>query len=572
VAKVDLTEKKGPGLGLRQDFLIPSMGVGTVRAFYQEEWPWEVVTFDDGTKADPQQNTNFEYSQELNLSRALTGDLSITRDNTFVPARTINGNDRRTNTWRNRFTLNYRKNKTTASLTATQNINIQGGFTQSDGTQEPRRETVTTNANFRFNRDLSKELKLAVSEQYTASKGAAGRENLPADQEGTFQIDLNWTGERETDAEGYTAKLTYLERGIDFDGDSNTTDRNIQVRKELPSLQITLPRDLINDGAYFTTFRVNLDNLVTGRRSRPESSLRGNIDLGGQDSLEFSRSSRVSANSTFQQYWYDDGNAQYVLQQSLNYRYDTFDWVQFEAGWNLTYRQGVREPPVQGDRRTYQQRANYGFTFSNRKSWRWRLRGGYDFGNFRHNPISSTFDWDPNRTFGITNTFTYDVRNRRFQPLHTVASLRSPYVDPEGYYNWIVNATLDTDIEQNFRTSRLDLKWAKRFERGWSTEVTGSFRDNRDEPIDLNEDFVKDFVKKIVVRKINCCTTIEGGWRTGINEVYINVFLNALPQYPGTADLRQPLDDDFSSDFLFPVQSLQQDILRDMFGINQRLF
>jgi hypothetical protein len=48
--------------------------------------------------------------------------------------------------------------------------------------------------------------------------------------------------------------------------------------------------------------------------------------------------------------------------------------------------------------------------------------------------------------------------------------------------------------------------------------------------------------------------------------------LNALPQYPGTADFNQPFDNDQSSQFLFPVDSLQQDILRDMFGINQRLF
>lgn len=571
VAKLDITQKKGPNIGLRQDFLIPTMGVGTVRAEYQEEWPWSVQTLSNGAKASPEQNTHFEYSQELHLSPELDGNFAITRNNTFVPARTINGTDRRTNTWRNNFNLNYRRNKTNATLTVSQNINITGGTTQQEQ-QQPRREAVTDNANLSFSRDLSKELQLKLSEQYTSTKGAAGRENLPADQEGAFQMDLNWTGERETSAEGYAAKLTYMERGIDFDGNANTTDRNVQVRKELPSLQVTLPRDLINDGAYFTNFRVNVDNLVTGRRSLPESSLRGTIDVAGQDTIDFSKSSRLSSNSSFEQDWYDDGNAQYIIQQGLNYTYNTYSWFQATAGWNMTFHQGVKEPPVQGDRRTYSQRSSYSFIFTNRKSWRWTLRGGYDFGAMRHNPVSSTYDWDPNRTFGMTNTVTYDIVNRKFVPSHTIVSLRSPYIDPDGYYNWIVNTTLDTDIEHNFRTSRLDFKWAKRFKRGWSTEVTTSFRDGRDQPIDFNEDFLKDFVKKIVVRKVNCCTTIEGGWRTGINEIYVNVFLNALPQYPSTTDILRPFDDQAKPDFLFPVNQLQQDILRDMFGINQQLF
>jgi hypothetical protein len=74
------------------------------------------------------------------------------------------------------------------------------------------------------------------------------------------------------------------------------------------------------------------------------------------------------------------------------------------------------------------------------------------------------------------------------------------------------------------------------------------------------------------VRKSNCCTTIEGGWRTGINEIYINIYLNALPQYPGYTDVYRPFDDEFNAEYFFPTDQLRNDILLDVFGIRNPIF
>src|SRR5438034_937001 len=52
--------------------------------------------------------------------------------------------------------------------------------------------------------------------------------------------------------DGLHAILEYKDQGIDYDKDRNTRDNNNQISKELPDLKITLPRDLINDHAYFT--------------------------------------------------------------------------------------------------------------------------------------------------------------------------------------------------------------------------------------------------------------------------------------------------------------------------------
>ena len=573
VVKLDVTQKRGAGLGLRQDFFIPGMGVTTLRGFYQQGYPWDRTKAADGTRGKPSTDFQFGLDQELNLSRYLTGSLSVDRTNRLTPSINPNQRGSRTNTWNSQFRLDYKKGNTNASLNASQRIDIRGGNLRTDNTTEPIRENIVNNANLTLSKNFTKELKFQLNDSYTSTKGASGRENLPADIEGTFSTKLQWQGARDTALDGYTADLSYLNQGIDFDRERNTTDNNIQIRKEMPSLEITLPRDLINDGAYFNTFKVSMENLVTGRRRSPEKSFRTYVSVGGRDRLEFSHSSSLDTSMNFEQFWYNDGNAQYVLQPRASYIYDTYRGFRFDAGWNLTFRQGVRNPPVQGDRRTYQQTANYGFTFTNQRSWRWRLAGGYNFVNWQHNPVTSNFTWDPNRVFGLTHTVSYNIETRRFTPERITAALRSSYTDEAGFPHWLLRATLDNDIEKNWRTTLLNLTFFKRYERGWSTEITGNYRDGTDTaPIDLTGEFLKEFIKKVAVRKVNCCTTLEAGWRTGINEVYFNVYLNALPQYPGTLDMHQPFDDNAQSQFFFPINQLQSDVMTDVFGINAQQF
>jgi len=590
VVKLDLVQKLGPGLGVRQDILVPGMGVTTLTAFYQQDWPEAVATSVFGRKsANAGKNFKFTLDQELNFSREMTGSfLKINRTNIFVPNITIAGQGTRTNTWQSTFNLNFQRNKTQAALAGNQNINTQGGYLKPDGTREPLQQSTTTSGNFSFNRDLTKELKFGLTDAYSANKGGTNKQRLPADQEGNFQMQLNYTGATKTRAEGYGAKLTYRENGIDFDRDRNTTDNKVTINKDLPSLEVTLPRNLFNDGAYFNDFHVELGNLVTGQRRTPESIFRARVHAGGSDQLRFSHSSNLSTNASFDQYWYDDGNAQYAIRSGLTYSYDTYGWFRFDSGWNLNFHQGVRAPPVPTDRQSYSQYANYKFTFTNRRSWRWQLSGGYALDRDTLQSISSTFEWDPNRTFGLTQNFTlnYAINNvtgqtkklKRFKlgPSAGLAGyIRSPYVDPLGFYNWQLRFSLDTDIERHFRTTRLDMRWYKRYDRGWSSEVSGNYVDGTDPPPALSTEFVRNFVKQIVVRKVSCCTTIEGGWQSELHQFYVNLYLNALPQYPGELDVGRysyvqggQTVYKYDPRGLFPSDSVRSDILLDLFGIS----
>lgn len=590
VAKLELSEKQGPGLGIRQDFLIPSLGVATVVGFYQQGWPDNPLqrvffhplgggTFagflsgDDFHPRNNKPNFRFNLKQELNLSRSLNGSLSIERTDDVVAATNQFRSDTRNNRWNNRLTLNYGKHDTTASISGSQSITITGGFTDSrDGTQEPSSERANSNAAVRYGTKISKELKFSFSQDYSASKGSTGSQNLPADQEGTLRMGLDWTGKRDSELEGYSARLGYLEQGIDYDQDNNTTDRNRNIRKELPSLEIRLPQDLFNDGAYFNNFTINIENLVTGRRRTPESSFRAKISARGQDRTELSHSSFFNTSLSAEQYWYDDGNAQYTLQPRFNYSYNPKSWWKFGANWSMQYRQGVRLPPVQGDRKTYFNRGGINFSMSNYRSWRWELRSGYDFRDHSTSPVSSKIYWDPNRTFGITQTMTYNIRQHSFNSSQLSGYFRSPYVDENGYYNWLFKLTLNNDINDQFKATRIDLRWLKRWGNGWTSDVQGSYRDGSDLLPAVSSNFVRDYIKRIAVRKTTCCTTIECVWRTGINSFEVKVYLNALPQYPSRMDNFKILDDEWETDTFFPANQLQQDILQDMFGINQRLF
>jgi len=667
VVKLDITEKQGPGFGIRQDFYTGALGITTIRAYYQREWPWEVAS-----GSEPQENLDFYLYQELNFSRALSGKIEVDRTNKAiaVPSTTAQEGVKRTNTWNNNFSLNYKEGDTSSSITASQGINVSGGYTRPDGTQEPRVETITSNADFKFNQEISDELKFSLSEHYTSRKGGSGRQDLAADQEGDFDIELNWTGARDTDAEGWQSRMAYREHGIDYDREKYTLDRNVTIRKERPSLQISSPRDFFGDNAFFTGFTLNIDELVTGRRSELENMRRRlekleqqlaeetdpeereeiiaemktikldvqriKFKISGAHRFRFSNASGLQTNLGFEQNWYDDGNALYVLTPRLSYNYDPKTWWKFDAGWNMTYPRGVREPPVTGDRRTYNQSANWTFTFTNRRSWRWILRSSYDIKNDRLNPISSSFSWDPNRTFGLTQTMRwnldvgvpsdkenrliaegYDInqlmrqagipvddltaeeltaekevylKSKRFklQPTSLTGFVRSPYVDPQGYYNWYLRFALDNDPAKAWQTSRFSLTYYRRYKRGWSAEITGYYRskgalyvkdedgNDTDRYADVFSHFrrqvlVSDFIKKIAVRKVSCCTTIEAGWRTGINEFYVNLYLNALPQYPGTMDSTRMFDENALAvvDLYFPGQAVAYDILQDMFGINR---
>jgi hypothetical protein len=100
---LDLTEKLGPGLKVRQDFLVPVLGVGSITAFYQREWEFNRSKIDENTLANARENYDLNYTQELNLAKSLQGSLKMHRRNDIVPALNVNGRDTRTNSWTTRW-------------------------------------------------------------------------------------------------------------------------------------------------------------------------------------------------------------------------------------------------------------------------------------------------------------------------------------------------------------------------------------------------------------------------------------------------------------------------------------
>jgi hypothetical protein len=615
VVKGEFVENAGPGLGLRQDFYIPALGVTTIRGFYQQDWPKVVAdNFLGRNLLNAQKNFEFELKQELNLSHSLHGNLSSNRVNRFTPSTVVNGNGSRTDSWTSNFSLQYAQKDTAASITGSQTVNTTGGQLGAGGTQLPRTQSINSNASFSYSQTLGKDLKFKLDDQYTSTKGGGSTSGIPADQEGTFSTSLDYTFQDKQDTSGYSsaprpatadkdhpgtaplrhsspldglhATLEYREQGIDYDQNRNTRDNNNQITKALPELKVDLPRDLINDRAYFTQFRVEMGNLVTGRRRDPQSSFRFNLHAGGNGNMRFSRDTNLNSTTAIDQYWYDDGNSQYNINQNLSYNYTNHHGFDFSSSWALNFHQGVRQPPVISDRRIYSQTTNYGIRLTNYRSWRWQLQSGFNLATYRHNPLTTTFSWDPNKTFSFIHSASYDIENTNWNFSSFQGSWRSPYIDERGIYNWAFNTSVsvDTDYAERWAITQLQMSYFRRYERGWSTEITGGYRaggTNQHAP-EFSEDFLRNMIKTVTIRKVNCCTTLEGSWSATNHSFDLKMYLNALPQYPGTLDdsrgqrlgtVPEGLSPYvYQPQFLFPTDNLRTDILSDMFGITGTTF
>jgi hypothetical protein len=214
------------------------------------------------------------------------------------------------------------------------------------------------------------------------------------------------------------------------------------------------------------------------------------------------------------------------------------------------------------------------------------LQSGFNLATDRHNPLTSTFNWAPNKTFSFIHSASYNIENTSWDFSSFQGSWRSPYVDPSGVYNWVFNTSInaDTNYWDNWAMTQLLMSYFRRYERGWSIEVTGGSRvgSKGDRPPDFREDFLRSMVKTVTVRKVNCCTTLEGSWNAQNHSFDVKLYLNALPQYPGTLDdsRSQSYNQDtgglgnyvYKPHFLFPTDSLRTDILQDMFGISGTTF
>jgi hypothetical protein len=618
VAKLDLSQKRGPGGGIRQDFYNPNLGVTHITAYYQEDWEGKAVKDSSGhptgERLAPERNLQFEFSQELNLSKALQGNAKVTRNDVITPSgNSIQGGRRtqRTNNWDNTFDLAYVKGDTNVRLNGTQHIDITGGQPNGTGDQL-RRVNQNTNVTLTADQQISDEVRLNASEVYTATKGLQAVSGVPADQEGVLTASLNFAPKPDSPLEGYTAQAR-IQQQTDLDGDKNRTsqDQNRAVREEYPSIQIGLPRDLLGDGAFFNSFQINLDNLVTGTRRRPESAFRAKFAANGNETTRYGSGSVLTTRLGLAQYLYDDGNAQYTIAPNVGYTYDSFNGWKFGANYDLQFQQGVRNPPVQGDAVRYRQSFQYNAELTNYRSWRWRLSSGFDLAHqlyaptpdpndvrdWTPSPLSSTFTWDPNDTASFAHNISYNLLTKSWGPTRLGLTLRSPYIDERGYYNWFLGIGIDANTDYfnpsfastrnettkrnkgltllHFEVTSVDVDWFKKYERGWSSEVLASYRPRSGNNLDSQEPLTgfddqnwEDMIRLIRLRKENCCTTLEFGWRVGIDEYYVNAYLNALPQYPATFTRGHTTEGVFY-DMAFPSDALFNDVQQELFPGSQ---
>lgn len=573
--------KKGAGVGIKQDYYIPSLGVGTVKAYYKDDWPDEVARdlIDRADGGDSGSEFNYQFGQDLNFSRALSGTLELSRINNLETSGQQSGGYRR-NTWDAKFNLNFSRNQTTAGLTLRQNDNRSGATGEAGlGSIIPKSKR---DVNLTMTRKLSKEFQFSGTQNYTEwQKGETARN--PTDKFGDVTAQLRYRGAPDTPMQGYTSSLTYRKTNIDYDG-ADYTERETNYNDYEPTFHLEFPGDLLGEGGFFNSFNLDIERRITGKRGKPIETIKYLGSMRGGDKTDFSRSADLSYQLSLKQAYYDTGDALFAISPGATFNYDSRGWWDFKARWSMNYRQGVKVSPTE-ERETYSNSLNYYLNFYNRRSWRWALSSGYNFKDRHPGAIRSTFNWDPHKLFGLTHQVNYTFYAGRGDiPAHwewgtstMQATWHSPYITPDGYYNWILATDLryQTDYATRFRMDQLRSTYTHRFDHGWSGEVTGYYSFNSDVDTDFNRiaslDFVKDVIKKIKVRKANCCTTWEAAWRrdsiTGTNSVSLYLYLNALPQYParyvGTGIAAE--DDHY---LLFPYEYLRDDVLTDVFGLD----
>jgi len=577
--------EKGAGFGIKQDYFIPSLGVGTLKAYYKEDWPDEIARDLIGRAAggDSGDEFNYQFGQDLNFSRSLSGDLGFQRLKEFTPNALQSGGQLK-DEWRADFSLDYRPSQNTAGLTLHLE-DLRNGQTGGEGSVGSIVNTSSDRASFTTSRQLSDELRLTFTHDYHEDKRGETAAN-PTDKWGNVNLQLRYQGAANTPMAGYTSSLTYSKPRVDFDGE-DYLERTSTYNDSVPTFSFSFPRDLFGQGSFFNTYRIDIERKLTGERPDPVESIKYLGTLSGSERTQFSRSASLDYNLGFRQAYYDSGDAIYVLRPGATFRYDSHRRWDFSIPWSMTYRQGVKVAPT-GESERYSNTVNFNLNvYNQRRSWRWGLGSGYDFVNRYPHSVRSDFNWTPHELFSMGHSVSYIFRNSggrdpaywEWGSSTLNATWRSPYITPDGYPNWLLatNLRFYTDYATRFRMDQVRATYTHRFENGWSGEVTGYYSHNAQRETDFDRvasvDFLKDVIKKIMVRKVNCCTTWEAAWRrdsqTGTNSVTLFLYLNALPQYPGKyVGLDISTEDDHY--FLFPYEYLRSDVLTDVIGLDSR--
>jgi hypothetical protein len=532
-----MTQKQGPGFGLRQDFA-SALGITTMRGFYQRQLEGDKDTR-TGEKLPPTSNYNFELLQDLNFSPEFKGDFSIKRNNDVLAYRG------RTNTWNNQFKLGYTQPNTSISLNGTHSINISSSTTSGSQSQQGTRST-NENLTFNYMHAINRLTDLSISQNVSGSKTSGSG---PMNLEGDFR------GELDYNRPDYKVSLRYEEE-MDLDGDRYTGDDQQQITGLKPGLMLQLNRAAFGDDSVINGMTFNLDNVIDKRRNDKTTMPVLRFKYNTRLSRTFQNEETTFTPSLeFTQFMYGDGNAQYWLSPSANFRYSNNDWFSGDIQWSGTRIRGVKEPPVRSDRRTSSQSSSFGMEFKNDPWWKMNFRSSYDFHQMTWGQVSATWTANPSQdiTFSVRNTWSPE--NKTFGTMTADAT----YWAPSNNWSFDTNVTMDVQgyspKDKLFPVSSLRWNYQRRYKRGWNFYVySNQTRGSKGALFD-----------RVQIQKRNTCTTLNMGYSYQRKEFYLNFFINAFPRFPTSISAAEQMTDDWDFNFSAPGGDLF-DVQRGLTG------
>jgi hypothetical protein len=532
VAILDLMEKKGIRIGQKQDYHISDVGSGTYwweylfsnekvtprttsslfpggvdpagpSAFEQYRAPAQSGAQDSGKTPE---DYRYKLEQSFHIGKKTTGSFGFERRNQYTLYRS------RTNTFNSQFSLSRTAPGWTTNLTLSRNWT--GSSTSGTGTTTTVRDTLNATGNFRSQFNIGKDATWSLTQTYSSNKQTGGG---AADQEGTFSSDINWRRPR------YTVTLGWRE-DIDFDDSGYLGDLRRNVNHETPNIGITLDRKIWESAiSEIGNINLNFVNKQAGARNQLDQIFYGSLRTDYSKRYQLDRWNTLSTQLRFEQNVYDDGNALYIYSPSVQYEYKPRRWFNLRLGWTQTQPEGRASPVIRGGSSISSNNFTGSFSLTNHKTWRTDVRTGFDYKRSVWQNLSILQQWDPNDNFGMTLETGWDIESRSFM---TANQLKTSYYSDSGNWNTFADVRFSLSKNGTGRHKKNEMAWNtirlsynRKFIRNWDLQVLTEQTRGRDEHL----------IRRLALRKTNCCTTMLFGYDSFRKEYYMQVFINAFP-------------------------------------------
>jgi hypothetical protein len=498
VALLNITQRKGEQYGLRQDFKVPKLGVMTLRGQYGQEPRPSGATTGKGPR-----DYNVEVNQELNISKSLTGNLYVNRVNSYQTYPNI-----RQNTMTGNFRINWLGNK--------QSITASGNTTSSVSSSSSTNTTSTTeNGSLSYTFNISNRLTFSASENAYGNKSSG---QGPADVEGTAKATLQYNNPKLSSTLDWKVDHNIL-------GDTTQAAQNKYVENWQPHLAVVLQPTLFGAGKSLRQVALDLNAATLGQRNQTEKGVRGDMQTGLGRTFTFGARHRLMTDFGFEQTFYDDKNARYIMTPRVTYNYDNHRSFTFFTNWGKTQQRGRASPLFRSDGSAASNYISYGGTLSNYRNYKVSLQSGYDYRFHTFGQVTMLSSWDPTQNLGFDFSWGYDIERARFQDFRTTGT----YSGASNNWTLFFTNTLQTNgrsgaggSSKNPIFKDLTATYYRKYKRNW----VGTFYTA------IGKTYGGPLIKQATIRKINCCTTFDIGWRYDIKEVFVYVTINAFQNRP----------------------------------------